>query len=200
MQEVEWITVERPGYLGKRKDAEVARWDNQYGADNWRLVWELANGDILGYPEIFWKIYVPGYAKYFVSSTLWINGYSEARYLQRGFSYTYDKDLVTKEQAFDPLYLYNRPGFPNQFHHVALNIAIEYFMGMPFRGNTPLQVREGKPGTPIDTWPKGWKYSPGKIMTTRPDLTPETNIRGWWERGSIEEVYQTAKILQVKSP
>lgn len=189
-----WVVVERPGYLGKQRDAKEAEWNEKYyGHDNWRYAWELANGEVLDYARIFWEIYVAGYVKYFLENP------REATHLTNNFAYAYDKEEIDRNTAFDPYALYGQPNHPNQFHHVALNIALEYFLGLPFQGRLPIQVREGKPDTPIKDQPLGYLWSPGRIPTVRPDLIPR-DIEGWWRRGSIEDVYQSAKVVQAKRP
>lgn len=183
----------RPGFQGKDRDRQFAEWNQIYGEGNWRIAWELADGQVLGFEEVFWQVYVAGYVRYFLAHP------EEATYLTDNYSYAYDKDPVGKQAAFDPRALYERPGRPNQFHHVALNVALEWFLGMPFRGTKSLQVRQGKPEVPQSAWPKGWRWSPGLIPTVRPDLIPETEIAGWWQRGTIEALYQCAKIVQIKN-
>jgi hypothetical protein len=192
-----WQTVEHPGYFGKGKDAVYQSWDQKYGSGNWRLAWDLRDGSTFNYEGIFWKIYVPGYAHYF-NRHRW-----EARWITRHFAYAYDKDLISKEEAFDPLALYEKPGRPNQFHHAAFNIALEYSLGLPFQGQKPLQVREGKSSVPKSEWPLGWRWSPGRVPAVRPDLIPELveldDTQKWaWNLGSIEDCYQSSKSLQVK--
>ncbi len=184
-----WQTVERPGYFGKRKDELVTEWNLRYGESNWRLAWELKNGAVLDFQSVFWQIYVAGYSAYFLAHP------EEAHFLTDNFSFTYDKEITPKKDAFDPYALYEKPGHPNQFHHVALNIALESFLGLTFVGETPIQVREGKPGTPVEAQPAGYLWSPGRIPTVRQDLIPD-GIVGWWNPGSIEDLYQSAKVVQ----
>ncbi len=187
----QWITIERPGYLGSRKDDEIARWNSEYGHGNWRLVWGLENGETFDFDDMFWKIYVPGYVGYFLSHK------DEATDVTTNFAYGFDKDLCSRQEAFDPHALNDVPGKPNQFHHVSFNIALEWYLGLPFRGTNPVQVREGKPGTPEEEQPAGWRFSPGRIPLIRQDLWPSQPKVGWWQPGSIEGLYQSAKVLQI---
>lgn len=166
-------------------------WNMEYGEGNWRLTWELVGGEILDYEGIIWKIYVPGYVRHFLLNP------KEAEFLTRNFSYAYDKEMITREEAFDIYALYNKTGRPNQFHNVALNIALEWYLGLPFMGDRPIQAREGKPGTSPENQPEGYLWSPGRIMTVRPELIPDYPLKGWWNSGSIEDLYQKAKVLQV---
>lgn len=187
-----WVTAERPGYLGKTKDAREAAWNQSFGEGNWRYAWETIDGKVMDFDQVFWQVYVAGYAAYFAAHP------GEAIMLTDKFAYAFDKELVTHDQAFDPYFLYNKPGHPNQFHNVALNIALEWFLGLPFSGHEPFQVREGKPGTPLEQQPIGYLWSPGRIPAVRPELIPKTDTPGWWNPKSIEGFYQSAKVIQAK--
>lgn len=187
----DWLTICHPGYLGKNKDEQLLAWDKEYGIGNWRLVWETSNGEVMDFDAVFLQ-YVESYHQYFLQHP------EEAAYLTENFSYAYDKELISKEAAFDPHFLFEKPGHPNQFHNVALNIALEIRENLPFKGEQPIQVREGKPGTDPVSWPLGWRWSPGRIPASRPDLIPEPVSHGWWQTGSIEHLYQSTKVLQIK--
>ncbi len=191
-QKQEWVTIEFPGYLGSSKDVYSGCWDRDYGRSNWRIVWELSNREILNFEQIF-QHYVESYSKFFENNPV------DALFLTNNFAYAYDKDKITKKEAFNQFALYNQPGRANQFHHVALNFALELYLGLEFKGLEPIQVREGKPGTDSNTWPAGWHWSPGRIPSAHPELIP-LRVGGakWWQAGSIEDLYQSAKILQIK--
>ncbi len=179
-------------YQGKKKDREEVAWDQKYGHDNWRIAWDLPNGERWDYLDVFENEYVAGYEKYFFLHP------DEAVYLTENFAYAYDKGIVDSCRAYDPVSLYNRPGHPNQFHHAALNLALRRLR--PFKGTEPIQVREGRPGTPRETWPKGWRWSPGRIPSANPALiTPPREIPDrWWRKGTIEDFYQSNKVLVVR--
>lgn len=185
-----WISIGKPGYLGKNKDELVVLWNQKYGEGKWRLAWQLASGEVLGYSDIF-QLYVDSYTQYFETHL------DEAYYLTENFAYAYDKDLVSKEESFNLYSLYFLPGRPNQFHHVALNHALELRLFLEFKGVLPIQVREGNPGTDPNTWPKGWRWSPGRIPAIHSEQIPAGYPSSWWQAGSIEDLYQSAKILQI---
>lgn len=192
LQPTPWRTIERPGYLGKRKDEMFRVWTEKYGDGNWRIVNEANTGEIYSYEDIIHKVYVPGYSAYFLSHL------DELKFITENFSFGYDKDPINKRKAFDIYALYNKPGIVNQFHHVAFNIAIEQQLGIPFRGLQPVQVREGKPGTPDSQQPNGYRWSPGRIPCTIPELISKPHIIGWWSYNSIEDFYQSTKALQIR--
>jgi len=187
-----WETVGHPGFFGKKRDEQFIEWDNSYGGGNWRIVWRLKDEQLLDFERVFWQGYVASYAGYFYQHP------DEAEFLVENYSYAYDKETISKKEAFNPYALYRKPDRPNQFHHVALNIALEWFVGKSFGGEEPIKVREGKPGTSQSSWPEGWRWSPGRIPVVRRDLIPKTNISGWWQKGTMEDLYQSAKVLQVR--
>ena len=187
-----WLTVEHPGYLGKKKDETYRLWNEKYGDNKWRLVNETANGEIFSYEDIIWKVYVPGYVNYFLRNP------NEAIHITSNFAYGYDKDVCSREQAFNIYALYNKDGVANQFHHVAFNVSLEYYLGLKFKGSGSVQIREGKPGTPDSEQPEGFRWSPGRISAVRSDLIPITNLKSWWNPGTIEDFYQSTKALQIR--
>lgn len=165
-----------PGYLGDKKELMYKAWDKKY--KKWKLRWIFEN-QIVSFDEIFWKVYVAGYTNYFFSN------HDEAKNLATKYSYTYDKDLITKEKAFDYKYLLNKKKSNNQFHHCALNFAIKYNLNLEFNGTKPLQVRGKDSG--------GYKWNPGFIKSTV--KFTQKQIKGWWEPNSIEAYYQSHKVL-----
>ncbi len=187
-----WENKLYPGQLSHKKDSMIQSWNDTYGEGNWRLIWQLSSGETMQFDDMFWGVYVASYVQYFHDHP------DEADLITSKYSYAYDRDMVTKEQAFDPDYLRNTPGSPSQFHHVALNIALERILQKPFTGETPLQVRYGRKNMPDEKRPEGWKWSPGLIPAIDQELIPDNNIHGWWKPGSIEDLYQQSKVLQVK--
>lgn len=186
-----WTTVERPGYFGKSREEQEKEWNQKYGKSGWRIAWETPEGEILTFDDIILE-YILGYVEYFRQHP------DEATYLTGNFSFGYDKELITREQAFDPYALYQKPGKANQFHHVAMNIALENILHLPFQGKEPIKIRAGKPGTPVETWPAGWRWQPGLIPCVHPELIAEVDFPNrWWEKGSIEDLYQSDKVLRV---
>ena len=183
-----------PGHIGKKRSELESRWNKEYGKGNWKVAWETPQGKILDYSGII-QVYIEGYVEYFKKHP------GEADHVTSNFSYCYDKNLVTKEEAFDPYALYNRPGAVNQFHHAAMNKALEEILGIPFKGEVPLKVRSGNPDMPENLWPLGWHWQPGLIPCAHPEEIFDIVFEGQWrKKGSIEDFYQSNKALQIKIP
>lgn len=187
-----WVTAERPGYFGKSREEQEKAWDEKYGKGNWRLAWETPQKEALTFDGIIQE-YVEGYTEYFRQHP------DEAKWITENYAYAYDKEIITKEEAFDPYALYQKQGKANQFHHVALNIALEKVLDTPFKGEEPIKVRAGKPNTPVEQWPAGWKWHPGLIPCVHPEMIQDVTFDNqWWKKGSIEDLYQSDKVLQIK--
>lgn len=187
----QWINKQQPvGFFGKNREQQKTDWDKKFGEGNWRISWVIAHGSILNFDQMF-QLYVESYTKYFREHP------DEAKKITQNYSYTYDKTPIAADLAFNPHALLNKPDLPNQFHHVALNLALTENLGLKFQGDVPLQVRDGKPGTPVEEWPKGWKWGPGHIPLHDPTLMPNVKLQGWWDEGSIEALYQKSKTLQI---
>lgn len=186
-----WVNKRQPvGFFGGGREQQFASWNNEFGDGKWRVSWVLADGTALNFDQMF-QLYVEGYAEYFRKHP------EEAVEITQNYSYAYDKTPISADSAFDPHALLNKPDLPNQFHHVALNLALTENLGLKFQGDVPLQVRDGKPDQPVESWPKGWKWGPGHIPFHDPSLIPKVELQGWWDQGSIEDLYQKAKTLQV---
>jgi len=193
MKQNMWKVIKRPGYFGSKKGEMENEWNQTYGLGNWRVSWVTAEGKHLSYEDII-DIYIDGYANYFIAHP------DEAAYITSHFSYGFDLDFQTKKEAFDMYALFEKPGKRNQFHQVAFNIALENRLQLPFRGKNPVQVRDAKPGTPENERPLGWKWNPGVIPCPHPEQIPTDIefVNPWWEKGSIEDFYQSTKVLEVR--
>ena len=189
----QWIVAERPGYLGSKKDAKHKEWDEKYGVGNWQISWQLADGRSLDYEHIF-HLYLLSYLQYFIDHE------DEAKFITDNYSYAFDESPIAYQDALEPLFLMNKKGISNQFHHVALNLVLVKIKGQVFKGKKRLQVRMGKEDVPEENWPNGWKWHPGRIPATNPHLIPKgvDHKRKWWNDGSIEDLYQSSKVLEVK--
>lgn len=179
-----WDKNPHTGQFGWHRDELFASLNEQYGPGNWWFGWEMPNGEIWSFSQIF-DMYVEGYTDYFDKHP------EEAEYLAANYSYAYDFTEIPRALANDPTALVNISRLPNQFHHVALNKAIAARPG-GWRGLRPIQVRG--PGT------EGERWSPGNIPANPAyfDYTDEwldEEYPAWWKPGSIESVYQHRRKL-----
>jgi len=64
--------------------------------------------------------------------------------------------------------------------------------GWSFQGDKLVQIRKHS-----EYW--GRNLSPGKVLFHLPQLIAVPHLVGWWDHNSIEDYYQSNKVLQIKS-
>lgn len=175
-----WHLVGRPGPFGSERDRLSDMFDARFGRGAWRLVWSA--GERLLPFEGAALIYEDAYAAWFDGAADRLDDLAAAA------SDVYDNALSNLAAGLD---------FGHQesdLNHLQ-DIAIRRVMvrrGRVFRGVRPIQIR----GDSVD--PLGVALSPGRIPFHRPEWIPSPALAGWWQPGSIEDYYQSAKFLQVR--
>lgn len=176
---MDWKTIKRPGYFGEKRDEILKSYDEEYGTDNWRLAWQW------GVTVVNWEyaclIYEQGYFKdSFIREELWKDLISKAKDV-----YDYDKSDV--KSGLDYL-VQNGPA--THLQDIAIRRTVSQ-RGWRFEGKRLIQIRgHGK------KW--GKNLSPGKVKFHLPELIVAPHLEGWWGYDSIEDFYQSNKVLQVK--
>lgn len=212
MLQKQWSVKERPGYLGKNREAYYHAMDEKYGPGKWRLANIDTTGKEYTIQQIVFEVYAESYAQHFREHE------EDLHWITENFSHAYELDEypVSVEDATNLDLYYNKPGVPNQFHAVAMNHAIMNLLQEPMRGEKPLRVYPPKKDSPEEEWPAGWKWHPGRIpvlesyATVMPELDredPDVYARNkWWlddDRSlpvaTVEAFYQSTKAVQVES-
>jgi len=173
-----WRTLERPGYFGKKRDELHSSWDQQYGPGNWRIAYVWGQQVITR--EIALRIYEDAYFLFFQANPdklAWIT--SEALNV-------YDTDPSNVQAGLS----YDHQETPNNHvHDVSIRRAI-LRLGETFRGNRLIRVR----------WKdsEGYEINPGVVPFHLPGRIAVPKVEGWWFPDSIEDFYQSNKVLQIK--
>ena len=182
---MEWKTVERPGYFGKKRDEIIASFDKKYGESRWRLMYSF--GDCVIPREIAIQVYEDGYYEFLRKEK------TTLEWLISTASEVYDTAPSNVESGFD----YKIQETPNNhLHDVAIRRAVAR-LGEKFRGDHLVHVRW--------TDSEGFRLSPGIIPFHLPHLIFQGEINSysgkkpWWRANTVEDFYQRNKILQVKS-
>jgi len=176
-----WRTVERPGQFGKKRDAILNGYDSQYGKENWRLAWNWC-GNIVPF-SIACMAYEDGY---YVDSLrreeLWKELASVAKDVYDHHPSDVESGLDYAIQKSDATHLQD--------------ISIRRVMkrrGWEFNGEELVQIRSHN-----KYW--GGKLSPGRVAFHMPEKISSPHLEGWWDNNSIEDFYQSNKVLQVLYP
>jgi hypothetical protein len=180
-----WKTIERPGYLGKARDAVYAQWDKEYGQGNWRIAYKWV-GNVIE-RDIGLQIYEDGYYNYLYSD----EGINILDWITKTASDVYDTAPSNAGQLD-----YIRQETPNNhIHDVAIRRSV-LRLGYLFKGDHLVHVRGSDS--------EGYRLCPGIVPFHIPGLIMDKNIKDysgrnfWWRDNSIEDFYQRNKILQVK--
>lgn len=177
-----WETVNRPGYLGKRRDEAHKDWDCSFGPGRWRLAWTL--GDIVLERPLALQVY---------EDAFYVAAVKEPKLVE--FLTAYKECYDTAPSNVEAGLSYDVQETPsNHLHDVAWRRVLAR-LGRRFEGNVNrlLHIR----------WKEseGYLLNPGIISFHLPRLI-ESPTPGekepWWYEGTVEDWYQRNKVLQVK--
>lgn len=177
LMRMKWITKERPGYFGKRRDEKFEEYDRVYGKGQWRIAWRWLERTI-DFPfacQIYEDAYFADSVK---REDVWQALVSTAKDV-------YDKEESDIRSGFD----YASQSSP--YTHLQ-DIAIRRIVarrGWSFKGESNVQIRAHD-----NYW--GNNLSPGKVRFHLPDCIESPHMTGWWDKDTVEDFYQSNKVLQ----
>lgn len=179
--ETEWIDIGRPGYLGRHREERYGEWDSKYGKGNWRIAWKV-DGKELSFVELC-AVYEEAYVQFLkrfpdVLHRLVCDAadvYDDApSNVNSGLDYTKQETERTHVQD------------------IAIRRAVAR-LGEKFGGKELIQIRHDKGIHPLSM-----TLSPGKVQMYDTSLIIQPELTGWWDRGTVEALYQSNKFLQVR--
>ena len=173
-----WRTISRPGQSGGKKKQIKEMYDDTYGPENWRIMWQWGD-DVID--NIFaYQIYEDGYYHDSLKrEDLWKELISTA-------SDVYDIEERDIESGLDYLV---QNGKATHLQDIAIRRVL-FRRGWKFEGNELIQIRSHN-----QYW--GKQLSPGRILFHRPELIIKPSLKSWWNEDSIEDWYQSNKIMQI---
>lgn len=181
---MEWETVERPGYFGKKRNELQIQWNEEYGEGNWRIAYQWGD-QVIERPEAL-QLYEDGYYEFFKRNP------DMLEWLVQEASDVYDTAPTNVEAGYD----YFQQETPNNhIHDVSIRRAVMR-LGRQFEGDEPMHVR----------WKKsaGYSINPGVVPFHLPEMILDEGISDhggkgyWWKANTIEDFYQRNKVLQVR--
>ncbi|MCL5784337.1 MAG: hypothetical protein M1142_03215 [Patescibacteria group bacterium] len=178
----EWKNVERPQYLGAKREQRFKEWDEQFGSGNWRLSWKVGETyvDLLG----ACTLYEDGYFNFLLQNQ------NVLQQLINDASEVYDDQLSNIGSGFN--YLAQETD-RTHLQDIALRRSLVR-MGLWFKGSEPIRIRQE-----LGTHPLSITLSPGRIPFHRPDLIEQPELQRWWHPHTIESFYQSNRYLQARS-
>ena len=176
-----WINIERPQYLGNRRDKKFTQWDEQYGKRNWRLVW-LVNDIVVDFLGVC-ALYEDAYFDFLKASPKILEN------LVSVASDVYDDETSNINSGLD--YTKQETGRTN-IQDIAIRRCIMR-LGLSFQGDTLIRIRQEQGNHPLSM-----TLSPGYVPFHCPEWILRPESTGWWQPSSVEAFYQTNRILQIK--
>jgi hypothetical protein len=186
----EWRLVDNtsPGYVGSRRNQLWAEREAKYGKGNWQTIW-LVMGRFLEYEEAC-RLYEDAYFEYFKKRPELVE------FLLDVAADVYDDDPSNVTSGLD----YSKRGeVRTHIQDIAIRNCVKRF-GRKFNGNKLLQIRDR-----IGEHPLSLALSPGQVpfhkpeLLSNPDNLADIRARAWWLPSSVEDFYQRAKRLVVRS-
>ena len=176
----QWITVERPGYLGKRRDEKYGEWGGKYGQDNWRLAWQWSEQDLdfLG----ACMIYEDAYFNFLKSHPeILARLVTEAREV-------YDDEPSNIGSRFGYLVQETKR---THIQDIAIRRCVVRF-GTWFQGKELIRIRQEKGNHELSMI-----LSPGRVPFHMPEKILQPQLNDWWNPDTVESWYQSNKVLQI---
>lgn len=176
-----WENHGRPGYFGRKRDEKIAKLNSFYGVDNWRLVWTDGNKE-LEFTEACKEFYEESYFQYLA------NHPEDVEFII-SFGECIDNAITNIASGCD---YSKQEAFSTHIQDIAVRNAITR-LGKFFSGpeDKILIIR-----TKDDN---GYKFGPGNIPFYDPSLILAPSLHPWWaNKGSVEDFWQSNKILQAR--
>jgi hypothetical protein len=174
-----WRTVERPGHFGKKREEFYKQYDESYGKGNWRIMWgwrdEVIPFDLacLAYEDAY-------YHDSLKRENLWKKLVSVAKEV-----YDYIPDDIKSGMDYSA-----QQGTATHLQDIAIRRVISR-RGWRFTGSELVQIRSH-----AEYW--GENLSPGKVQFHLPEVIVLPHLEKWWDYNSVEDFWQSNKILQIK--
>ena len=178
-----WITAKRRiGIIGRFRREKFANLNALFGDDNLRIAFE-AGGKILSEEEVL-KYYEEAYFKHLDENP------DIVRYLGENARDVYDSDPEKDLSSGTDYNIQN-----SKAKHIQDIVIRRYFQSrnLKFLGEKFIRVHSYSEDS------IGKLLSPFYVPFHRQDLIPEQKAEGRWNPGSVEDFYQSTKVVQVKT-
>ena len=179
METRRWITVGRPGCLGRTRDLKYTEWSAHFGPGQWRLAWKI--GCVFHGKEAVYALYEDAYFEFLKNSGA-VRGL-----LVCEAENVYDDSPTNIGSGLN---YFIQETKRTHIQDIAIRRSLVRF-GLWFQGDKLIQIRDSE-----GTHPLSMLLSPGRVSFHRPDLIEQPELTGWWDSGSAEAFYQSNKFLQ----
>lgn len=182
---MQWETVQiQPGFFGRHRNERYAEFDREFGLGRWRIAWRA--GEVAAEFVGAMALYEDAYFAHFCSRPCLVSE------LVQSAEEVYDDAPSNVMSGYDYA---RQETVRTHLQDIAIRRCV-LRLGLSFKGSNLIQIRGRWAAEPVH--PLGL-LSPGSVPFHRPDLIHSPRLEGWWEAGSIEDWYQSNKVVQVLS-
>jgi hypothetical protein len=187
MSNEKWKRIGRPGYFGRRRDEKIKQLNEDFGKDEWKLVWVI-DVDFLGgevhydFEQACKKLYEASYLKWFQENPLEID-------LVCSYGECIDNAPTNVDSGLDYM---KQEAFSTHIQDIAVRNVLAK-MGRKFEGpkDKILVIRSQDSN--------GFKYGPGNIPFSEPWLIAQpSKCPKWANAGSVEDFWQSNKWIMIR--
>lgn len=179
-----WVTVDRPGYFGRKRDEKIASFDAQYGKGFWRLAWTINEEPYSAGLDFFNScrtFYEEAYFRHLVMRPTDIE-------LICQYCECYDNQQSNVQSGLDYMV---QEAYSTHIQDIAIRNVLRR-VGVWFLGTNGkmLQIRSKDS--------EGFRFGPGNIPFHMPQYIIQPSLcPSWATAGSVEDFWQSNKVLQV---
>ena len=175
-----WLAISGlAGYAGTRGAEQARRLDGLFGegTGTWRIAWRVGDS-VLGRVEAL-QLYEDAYIEFFRASPETLD------WLCRTASEVYDNAVTNLASGLDYAVQEARS---THLQDVAIRRCLVR-LGRRFEGDHLVEIRGAAS--------EGFRLNPGKVPFHLPDAILPSEVRSWWDAGSIEAFWQHNKVVVV---
>ena len=176
-----WENVERPGQTGFRKQEILAERNEKYGEGNWRIFWRWN------------EIYLDKLTAFHICEDAYFNDSLQRPDVWKRLLDEAKDVYDVKPEEVDSGTDYGVQLGYTRFHDICIRRVLMR-RGWRFHGREIVQIRYDKESP---NW-YSENFDPGKVRFHMPELIVKPSLESWWDEDSVEDFYQSNKVLQAK--
>ncbi|NHJ86573.1 MAG: hypothetical protein FK734_13995 [Asgard group archaeon] len=172
-----WAIIGRPGYAGKKKKVRRLELEKKFGANNWKIA-HLIQGKLLDRIEAL-TYFEDSYFHFFSNNPEILD------WLILTAKDVYDTSPTNTDSGLD--YTIQETEDVH-LHDIAIRRVLNR-LNKNFQGNKLIEIRGQES--------EGAILSTGQVPFHQPELILQPQLKGWWQKNSIESFWQSNKVLAI---
>jgi hypothetical protein len=175
----EWVFEDRPSYFGRKRDEIQKGYDEKYGELSWKLAHKVGDR-YLDFSDAI-QLYEDAYYEFLRNHVGILN------LLCNEAKEVWDNAETNVKCGFD----YSaQENWSNHYQDISVRRVV-FRLGRKFNGDKLVQIRHNSESQ------VGSELSPGRVPFHLPAYVEQPVKEGWWEKGTVEEFWQSNKVLMV---